>query len=477
MKRIVSLISLVIILLCNTSYAEPRKNTLDGGEMHVIGLKEDGTVLSAYIGDKDDKYYNQCDTERWTDIVSVSAGYYMSLGLKADGTVVAAGKNTFGATSVENWHDIIDIDVGGDHSVGLKNDGTVVAVGYNDSNQLNVSAWTNVIDVAAGISHTLGLREDGTVLATGSNEYGQCNVRDWTDIVAVAAGDWISVGLKKNGRVVYAGGWDSDKKAKLNTVKSWENIVYISVVQGDVFGIDVNGKMYSIYSRFIPTVPTAAVAFCHWRNWGTFLLADGTIDSRIPEIQGMKLQLPDHYQLPNTESTGGNRTAAASSKSANMGIWTLKAYVDEFDMPTDEYFIVNKQIFTGKFSNSATNNSELEAVVFCERTRDNSEYISIRLFEYGKYRVNNTFSKTRYYDIVMMDNAGSKYYFEGYISPEHSDILVDDDVSVSNIINALKKGGTVRFAITDQNNNLTKYIFSIDNATGFENAYDAWWIN
>ena len=465
-------------------------HTLDSGTIHVLGLKEDGTCISVFIGDDDDKDddYGQCNVEGWKDIVSVSAGMYSSLGLKSNGTVVAAGMDRDGQTQVKKWNNIIDIAAGSQHSVGLKADGTVVAVGSNEENQLNVSGWTDIVDVATGNWHTLGIRRDGTVAATGNNEYGQCKVGDWTDIVSVDGGSWISVGLKKDGRVVYAGGWDSDDRAQLNAVKQWQNIVYISVINDDVFGIDKDGKVYSVYSRSVPSEPAAAAAFCSWKNWGTFLLADGTVESRAPGFEGVKLAMPDHYELPGAapapaSEAAADGTAAAPAataepaRPADMGIWMLKAYVDEFDLPTDEYFVVNKSAFTGKFSNSATTNSKLEAYIFCEKTDNLHEYIDIRLFEYGQYRVHNSYSKTRYYDIAMMDKDGVKYYMDGDIAPDSSDITIWDEGDVQTIINALKKGGTVRFSITERNSSLTKYIFTINDASGFASAYDAWWVS
>jgi len=59
------------------------------------------------------------------------------------------------------------VAAGGHYTVGLKADGTVVAVGWNYHGQCNVSSWTNVIQVAAGAWQTVGLKSDGTVVAAG----------------------------------------------------------------------------------------------------------------------------------------------------------------------------------------------------------------------------------------------------------------------------------------------------------------------
>ena len=88
------------------------------------------------------------------------------------------------------------------HTVGLRADGTVLAAGNDSFGQCDVSGWTDVIQVAAGAKHTLGLRADGTVLATGDNTYGQCDVADWTDIAAIAANAYGSFALTRGGDVL-----------------------------------------------------------------------------------------------------------------------------------------------------------------------------------------------------------------------------------------------------------------------------------
>ncbi len=76
----------------------------------------------------------------------------------------------------------MSIAAGDYHTVGLKADGTVVVAGDNDDGQCNVSDWTDIVSIAAGSFHTVGLKADGTVVAAGYNGSGQCDVSDWTDI-------------------------------------------------------------------------------------------------------------------------------------------------------------------------------------------------------------------------------------------------------------------------------------------------------
>jgi alpha-tubulin suppressor-like RCC1 family protein len=51
-----------------------------------VGLRANGSVVAVGLNDN-----GQCDVGGWTDIIQVAAGIYHTVGLKDDGTVVAAG--------------------------------------------------------------------------------------------------------------------------------------------------------------------------------------------------------------------------------------------------------------------------------------------------------------------------------------------------------------------------------------------------
>jgi uncharacterized repeat protein (TIGR02543 family) len=145
----------------------------------------------------------------------VTAGDYHTVGLKTNGTLVAAGDNSYGQCNVLGWTNITQVAAGPEHTVGLKSDGTVAAVGNNTFGRCNVVGWTGIVQVAAGGYHTVGLRANGTVVGAGRDGQGQQDFESWTDIVQVAAGEVYTVGLKSNGTVVITGscacdvsGWD-----------------------------------------------------------------------------------------------------------------------------------------------------------------------------------------------------------------------------------------------------------------------------
>ena len=203
---------------------------VDAGYRHTVGLNADGTVVA--VRDNEDNDYGECNVGNWTDTIEVAAGAYHTVGLKADGTVVAVGRNDYGQCDVGNWTDIIQVSAGGalasGHTVGLKADGKVVAVGWNSFGQCDVGNWTDMIQVSAGRHYTVGLKADGTAVAIGRNYYGQCDVGDWTGIIQISAGAWHTVGRKSDGTVVAVGCNDWNAQWGQCEVCDWTDILHAS---------------------------------------------------------------------------------------------------------------------------------------------------------------------------------------------------------------------------------------------------------
>ena len=212
-------------------------HTLAAGVCTTVGLKADGTVVA--VGDN---VYGQCNVSGWTDIVAVSSGFFHTVGLKSDGTVVAVGRNGSGRCDVGNWTDIVAISTGYHHTVGLKSDGTVVAVGENEKGRCDVYGWTDIVAVSAGGDHTVGLKSDGTVVTVGDNEDGQCNVNGWTDIVAISAGKYHTVGLKSDGTVVAVGANGFGRC----DVDGWTDIVAVSAGGFHTVGLKADGTVVAM---------------------------------------------------------------------------------------------------------------------------------------------------------------------------------------------------------------------------------------
>ncbi|MHC4093340.1 MAG: hypothetical protein ACYSVY_24230, partial [Planctomycetota bacterium] len=98
-------------------------------------------------------HYGQCDVPAPnTDFVAVAAGLFHSLGLKADGSIVAWGKNSLGPCDVPAPNtDFIAVAGGPELSLGLKSDGSIVAWGHCYYGLCDVPAPnTGFVAVAAG---------------------------------------------------------------------------------------------------------------------------------------------------------------------------------------------------------------------------------------------------------------------------------------------------------------------------------------
>ena len=204
------------------------------GDFHTVGVKADGTVVAVGMNDNE-----QCNVSGWTDITHVAAGYYHTVGVRADGTVVAMGWNGYGMCDVGNWTGITQVAAGSYHTVGLKANGTVVAVGDNSDGQCNVGDWTGIVQVTAGYYHTVGLKADGTVIAIGYNSDGQCNVGGWTNIIQVAAGSYHTVGVRSDGTAV-AVGYNPLGECD---VGGWTGIVQVATGEQHTVGLKTDGTL------------------------------------------------------------------------------------------------------------------------------------------------------------------------------------------------------------------------------------------
>ncbi len=248
------------------------RKTLAAGAFHTVGLKADGTVVA--VGRNSN---GQCDVSGWTDIVAVAAGAWYTVGLRADGTVAAVGDNEYGQCDVSGWTDIVAVAAGAWYTVGLRADGTVAAVGWNEDGQCDVSGWTDIVAIAAGEQHTVGLKADGTVVAVGWNKYGQCDVSGWTDIVAVAAGYKHTVGLRADGTVV-AVGENEDGQCD---VSGWTDIVAVAAGDWPTVGLRADGTVAAVGDNEYGQCDVSgwrdvvAVAAGAWYTVG--LRADGTV--------------------------------------------------------------------------------------------------------------------------------------------------------------------------------------------------------
>ena len=144
-------------------------------------LTEDGKVYCASVDDTP-LDYPEPNWESWTDVDCLEAsicscGTYELNGhtlrkyvpafaaVLRDGTVLAAPAELEALTA--GWREIRKVSIGTDWILGLKRDGTVVAAGIEGRTPPDVSGWTDIADISNGHTYCVGVKNDGTLLFAG----------------------------------------------------------------------------------------------------------------------------------------------------------------------------------------------------------------------------------------------------------------------------------------------------------------------
>lgn len=165
----------------------------------------------------------------------IAVGFYHTVALRSDGTVLACGDDSFGQCGVGHWRDAVSVCAGAYHTAALFSDGTVAAVGRNDEGQCAVEGWTDIVALAAADWATFGLRADGTVLASGYNDYYMLD--SWADVVRISAGSYALAGLRADGTALI-----SHESARSDELRE---LADIAVNTGYAVGVRVDGTVVS----------------------------------------------------------------------------------------------------------------------------------------------------------------------------------------------------------------------------------------
>lgn len=201
---------------------------------------------------------------------------------------------------------------------------------------------------------------------------------------------------------------------------------------------------------------------------GEFLLAANYIkllNEKHPEskeIAYFKDLQPIIDQKVLEELTKIEKTRQDSIKLANinnLGAWDIGYYVDDFGERTGENFV--SMILYGKFSNSATTNSDLKVRILIDKSSS-----SIQLYEYGG---NHPIKGEGFIHFKIRDKNNQEYQIRGYNSTRGSTTIgAEYDKILRNI---LLSGGEIKFiAEANKYGSPSIYNFIISNADWFENA-------
>lgn len=221
---------------------------------HCLALRADGTVVAwgrNYDGESNVPV-------GLNSVTAIAAGARHSLALTTGSTVVAWGDTPGGKSSVPNGlTSVIAIAAGDDHSLALKKDGTIVAWGANFFGECDVPAsLKSSVAIGAGSLHSLAVRPNGTVVAWGFNDYGQCNVPPGlSGVVAVAAGSAHNLALKADGTVV---AWGNNDLGQCTVPSGLNGVVAIAASSGRSLALKSDGTVVAWGFDYHGTIATPA---------------------------------------------------------------------------------------------------------------------------------------------------------------------------------------------------------------------------
>lgn len=186
------------------------------GGGHSLALKADGSVIAwgrntpSTIGSGESGGQASVPPQADRGVVAIAAGSEHSLALKADGTVIGWGNNKWGQASPPRRasRGVIAIAAGGGYSLALKADGSVIGWGlWTGWAPVPAQASSGVIAVAAGRGGSkLALKSDGSVVAWGvDQDWGAVPPQASSGVIAVAVGLWHCLALKSDGSVIIWG--------------------------------------------------------------------------------------------------------------------------------------------------------------------------------------------------------------------------------------------------------------------------------
>ena len=187
---------------------------------------------------------------------------------------------------------------------------------------------------------------------------------------------------------------------------------------------------------------------------------------------GETIEADQFYTLSGTAGAAAPADGDGSDTAADVkGLWSVNYYVDDFQQPTEEWYITNETSFTGTFSNSATTNSKLLVQVAVDEFEGEGKRVAFFLYEYGRNQVKN--SSTNYvdeYTITMRGADGTDTSLSGTVYCGGDRLFIDDKY-VDTVLNAMKGEGTLSFNIVEEHTS-TSYLFSME-TDNFGSLYES----
>ncbi|MCA1691302.1 MAG: putative Ig domain-containing protein [Actinobacteria bacterium] len=181
------------------SSAPPSVPSVSAGGFMTCGVRSDMTA--ACWGDNASEGPSATPPAGVT-FLEVNAGHNTGCGITTANAVVCWGNNNFGKVTGVPAGTFSHVAAGLDFVCALTTAGNPVCWGANDAGQVaNTPTAETFTQLTVGIRHACGLRSNGTILCWGSNIDGQLNVPAGT-YTAVNSGNFTVCAIRTDGTVV-----------------------------------------------------------------------------------------------------------------------------------------------------------------------------------------------------------------------------------------------------------------------------------
>ena len=149
--------------------------------------------------------------------------------------------------------------------------------------------------------------------------------------------------------------------------------------------------------------------------------------------------------------------SGASAQETSPDIWEIRYYEDHFGDPTEEYYLVNAQPFTGTFYSETAKNAPLRAELAVDL-----QSICVVLFENENAVVRNTTGQDVSYTVTVITAGGDTFSGEGILRSGEDRIELGGE-GREFILNALSaEEGSLSFYLEHGRNRLIHYLFEAE---------------
>lgn len=183
-------------------------------DSHLVGLRRDGTVVAAGARDR-----GECAVSEWTGIQAVATANGVTVGLRQDGTLVAAG-DVKRLGDVGGLSGVTAIHLGSGQLEFLLSDGTWGRL-ERDGSQTVYGEWPELRSIYSNAEDSIGVLADGTLVIPRTVRLDRKALSGWTGITQVWGDSACLLGLKEDGTVLATGTENSDFRQH---VAHWRNV-------------------------------------------------------------------------------------------------------------------------------------------------------------------------------------------------------------------------------------------------------------